>query len=152
MAACAASMYALGLCAIVISNARAGPVGFLRPCSQPCNVRTLTPHRDANVDWPRPHAARMAATSTSRGGGGINNCDGVRAREIYGFTDVVRFQYLIRQIVPLASSDTRSAPSCATATPTGLPHTSESLMTNPVRKSWYTPVGDPSFRRTRMTL
>ena len=62
------------------------------------------------------------------------------------------FQCVIRQIVPLASSDTRSAPSCATVTPTGLPHTSESLMTKPVRKSWYSPVGDPSFRGIRMTL
>ncbi len=62
------------------------------------------------------------------------------------------FQWVIRQIVPLASSDTRSAPSCATATPTGLPHTSESPATNPVRKSWYSPVGDPSFRRIRITL
>jgi hypothetical protein len=62
------------------------------------------------------------------------------------------FQCVIRQIVPLASSDTRSAPSRATATPTGLPHTLESLMTNPVRKSWYPPVGDPSLRGILITL
>src|SRR5258708_3605681 len=58
----------------------------------------------------------------------------------------------MRQIVPLASSDTRRAPSLATATPTGRPHTVESLTTNPVAKSSYSPVGTPSFMITRITL
>jgi DNA-binding LytR/AlgR family response regulator len=40
-----------------------------------------------------------------------------------------------RHIVPLASSETSSAPSCATVTPTGRPQTSSSLTMKPVRKS-----------------
>ena len=59
---------------------------------------------------------------------------------------------VIRQIVPSPSSETSNAPSCATATPTGRPQTSESLTTKPVTKSWYSPVGTPSLRRMRMTL
>jgi hypothetical protein len=39
----------------------------------------------------------------------------------------------MRQIVPLASSDTSRAPSLATATPTGRPHTVLSLTTKPVK-------------------
>src|SRR3979490_465951 len=46
-------------------------------------------------------------------------------------------------MVPLPSSDTSSAPSCATATPTGRPHTSESLITNPGRKTLVFPRGYP---------
>src|SRR3954471_7832409 len=57
-----------------------------------------------------------------------------------------------RQIDPLPASDTSSAPSFATATPTGRPHTSVSLTTNPVTKSSYSPVGLPSFIRIRITL
>ena len=40
------------------------------------------------------------------------------------------------------SSETKSAPSFATETPTGRPHTSPSGVTKPVRKSTYSPVGD----------
>src|SRR5215468_11112591 len=58
----------------------------------------------------------------------------------------------MRQIVPLASSDTRRAPSLATATPTGRPHTVVSLTTKPVAKSSYSPVGAPSLVITRITL
>jgi hypothetical protein len=61
-------------------------------------------------------------------------------------------QCVIRQIVPLPSSDTSKAPSRETATPTGRPHTSESPITNPVTKSSYSPVGTPSLSRMRMTL
>ena len=55
-------------------------------------------------------------------------------------------------MVPFASSDTSKAPSLATATPTGLPQTSESLITKPVAKSSYSPVGAPSRTGTRMIL
>ncbi len=57
-----------------------------------------------------------------------------------------------RQIVPLPSSLTRSAPSCATATLTGRPQTRSSSTTKPVRKSSYAPSGTPSRRWMRMTL
>lgn len=70
MAACAALRYASTLCPITISNARAVRVGRLRPCSQPRNVPMLTPHMLAKVSCPKPHAARMARASSSRGGGG----------------------------------------------------------------------------------
>ena len=44
-------------------------------------------------------------------------------------------------MVPLASSETSSAPSLSTATPTGRPQTSESLITNPVTATDLTGVG-----------
>ena len=44
------------------------------------------------------------------------------------------------------------APSLATATPTGRPHTVVSLTTKPVAKSSYSPVGTPSLVITRITL
>src|SRR3954453_4491398 len=57
-----------------------------------------------------------------------------------------------RQIVPLPPPDTSSDPYFATATPTGRPHPSVSLTTNPVTKSSYSPVALPSFIRMRITL
>ena len=57
-----------------------------------------------------------------------------------------------RKIVPFASSLTSSAPSRATATPTGRPHTVVLSITKPVMKSSYSPVGLPPFMRTRITL
>ena len=69
-----------------------------------------------------------------------------------GVSGAGRHGCVTRQIVPLPSSDTSSAPSRATATPTGRPQTSESLTTKPVTKSSYSPVGTPSLRRMRMTL
>ena len=58
----------------------------------------------------------------------------------------------MRHNVPLLSSVTSNAPSCATATPTGRPQTLWLSTTNPVRKSSYSPVGTPWFSRTRTTL
>ena len=43
-------------------------------------------------------------------------------------------------MLPFASSDTSNAPSFATVTPTGRPHTCPSSITKPVRKSSYSPV------------
>ena len=57
-----------------------------------------------------------------------------------------------RKTVPFASSLTRSAPSRVTATPPGLPHALSLSTTKPVMKSSYSPVGLPSFMRTRITL
>jgi hypothetical protein len=51
--------------------------------------------------------------------------------------------YATRHTVPLPSSVTRRAPSCATATPTGRPQTRLSSITKPVRKSSYSPVATP---------
>src|SRR5689334_12432454 len=59
--------------------------------------------------------------------------------------------YVTRQMEPDASSLTSNDPSFATATPTGRPHTLPSGVTNPVRKSSYSPVAFPSFTGTRMT-
>ena len=39
---------ALGFSRAMASNVRAAPLGCLRPCSQPCRVRTETPRRLAN--------------------------------------------------------------------------------------------------------
>src|ERR1700738_5296100 len=63
-----------------------------------------------------------------------------------------RPEYDTRHTVPFPSSVTSSAPSCATATLTGLPHTLSCSSTNPVRKSTYSPVGTPFLMRTRTTL
>ena len=41
---------ALGLVLAIASKVRAAPLGCLRPCSQPCNVRTETPISVANCD------------------------------------------------------------------------------------------------------
>ena len=41
---------AFGLVLAMASRVRAAPLGCLRPCSQPCNVRTETPMRTANWD------------------------------------------------------------------------------------------------------
>src|SRR5688572_919555 len=60
--------------------------------------------------------------------------------------------YAMRHIVPLASSVISKAPSRATATPTGRPQTLRSVVTNPVRKSSYRPVGIPLFNGIRTTL
>jgi hypothetical protein len=57
-----------------------------------------------------------------------------------------------RHTVPEPSSVTSSEPSLATATPTGLPQTLPSWVTNPTRKSSYSPVALPSFIGTRITL
>jgi hypothetical protein len=57
-----------------------------------------------------------------------------------------------RKIVPLASSLTSSAPSRVTATPAGRPQALSLSTRNPVMKSSYSPVGAPSFMRTRITL
>src|ERR1041385_9217271 len=62
------------------------------------------------------------------------------------------FSYTTRHTVPLPSSVTNNAPSCATVTPTGRPQTFLLSTTKPVRKSSYCPVGTPSFSSTRMTL
>lgn len=62
------------------------------------------------------------------------------------------FLYATRQIVLLPSSETSKAPSCATVMPTGRPQTVPSSMTNPVRKSSYSPVGLPFFMKARTTL
>src|SRR5689334_13896868 len=62
------------------------------------------------------------------------------------------FVYAIRQIVPLPSSVISKAPSCATVTPTGRPQTLRSLVTKPVRKSSYRPVGTPLFNGIRTSL
>jgi hypothetical protein len=53
-----------------------------------------------------------------------------------------------RKIVPLPSSLTSSAPSVVTATPAGRPQTVSLSSRKPVMKSWYSPVGLPSFMRT----
>jgi hypothetical protein len=60
--------------------------------------------------------------------------------------------YATRQTVPEASSVTINAPSLATATPTGRPHTLPSFVTKPTRKSSNSPVALPSLIGTRMTL
>ena len=55
--------------------------------------------------------------------------------------------------VPWLATAYISAPSLATATPTGRPQTCPSGVTNPVMKSSYSPVGAPSRRTgTRITL
>src|SRR3954454_1159989 len=72
---------------------------------------------------------------------------GERRREL-----IQRGTLVIRQIVPLPSSEIKSAPSLATAIPTGRPQTSVSLTTKPVTKSSYSPVGLPSFILMRITL
>ena len=61
-------------------------------------------------------------------------------------------RYETRQIEPLPSSLTMSEPSCATATPTGRPQTSLSLITKPVKKSSYSPVGWSFLRKIWTTL
>jgi len=61
-------------------------------------------------------------------------------------------RYETRQIEPLPSSLTMSEPSCATATPTGRPQTSLSLIIKPVKKSSYSPVGWSFLRKIWTTL
>ncbi len=57
-----------------------------------------------------------------------------------------------RKMDPFASSLTSSAPSRVTATPAGRAQTLLLSITKPVMKSSYSPVGLPSFMRTRITL
>ncbi len=57
-----------------------------------------------------------------------------------------------RKMDPFASSLTSSAPSRVTATPAGRAQTVSLSSTKPVTKSSYSPVGLPSFMRTRITL
>ena len=45
-----------------------------------------------------------------------------------------------------------SEPSLATAMATGRPQTLPSAVTNPVTKSWYSPVAAPSLSDTLITL
>ena len=57
-----------------------------------------------------------------------------------------------RKMVPFASSLTSSAPSRVTATPAGRPQALALSTRKPVMKSSYSPVGEPPFIRTRITL
>ena len=41
---------ALGFAFAMARSVRAAPLGCLRPCSQPCKVRTDTPNKLANCD------------------------------------------------------------------------------------------------------
>ena len=60
--------------------------------------------------------------------------------------------YEIRQIRFAPSSVTRNAPSFATVTPTGRPHTFPSGVTKPVMKSSYKPAGVPLWMGTRISF
>ena len=55
---------ASGLSAATLSKARAEPCGLRRPCSQFCNVATLTPIMRANSDCDLSSRRRIARTST----------------------------------------------------------------------------------------
>src|SRR6267154_6146053 len=59
--------------------------------------------------------------------------------------------WVMRQMVPLPSSVTRSDPSCAATNPTGRPQTCLSEITMPVMKSSYSPVGLPVPSKGRRT-
>ncbi len=60
---CNASTTAAGLWAATCNNARAGPSGIRRPCSQFLSVAPLTPIMSANADCDWPRSARTAFTS-----------------------------------------------------------------------------------------
>jgi len=53
---------AFGFVLAIASKVRAAPLGCLRPCSQPCKVRTDTPMSAANWDWDRPVFFRASMT------------------------------------------------------------------------------------------
>jgi len=61
-----ASATAFGLCAAISSRARAGPSGTRRPCSQFCNVATLTPIIRANSACDLPSLRRIDLMSAGR--------------------------------------------------------------------------------------
>jgi hypothetical protein len=50
----------------LLSKARAGPSGVLRPCSQFGSVDTFTPIIKENCDWDNPNRSRIARMSTGR--------------------------------------------------------------------------------------
>ena len=53
---------ALGFVLAIANSVRAAPLGCLRPCSQPCSVRTDTPSSAANCDCDRPVFLRASIT------------------------------------------------------------------------------------------
>jgi hypothetical protein len=139
---------------IVLGVGAVDPLAFLYavPADFQRSIRPRpAPVRTATVETTAPRRSRRLPTEYCNS---VSVTSGARwfvPRRVkeHGYGDVLG---VTRKIVPFASSLTSSAPSWVTATPAGRPQTLSPSRTNPVRKSSYSPVGWPSFKRTRMTL